>query len=251
MRSSLFSLSALLLAAAPAAGGQKTVYFNTPDGCRIEAFYLAPSSGAYVFVNTHGLGSDKNEWAGFQKQLAAAGYGYLSLDLRGHGRSLTCAGTELHYTSFSEANWKTASRDIEAAAIWLKNKGVSPRRLVFCGASVGANLSLKAAVQGAVKPEAVVLLSPGLSYAGVPTAENFTAPRTFRILTVAAREDGYAWESSAALNRAAMAKGLPTYALEGAGGHGVNMFKTPSVIPAILSWVADPGAAGKNDKIAP
>ena len=96
---------------------------------------------------------------------------------------------------------------------------------------------MKAAAEGALKPAAVVLLSPGLSYAGVKTADNFTAPRAFRILTVAAREDGYAWESSAALNRAATAKGLPAYAVEGYGGHGVNMFKAPSLIPAILSWL--------------
>ncbi len=237
MKRTIFAVILAALACAPAMAQQKTVHFTTLDSCRLEAFYLAPSSGSYVFINAHGLGSDKNEWAPLQNKLKSLGYGYLSLDLRGHGKSTTCGGKKVAYMFFSEEDWNAASRDIEAAAAWVKKKGVSPERIIFCGASVGANLSLKAAAEGAIKPAAVVLLSPGLSYAGVKTADNFRAPRAFRILTVASRVDGYAWESSAALNRAAMAKGLPAYNLEGYGGHGVNMFKTPSLIPAILAWV--------------
>lgn len=226
-----------LLACAPALAGQKTVHFTTGDGCRLEAFYLAPSSGAYVFINAHGLGSDKNEWASFQKALQAAGYGYLSLDLRGHGNSKTCGGKEIKYMFLSEEAWNGVSADIETAAAWLKKRGHPAGRLIFCGASVGANLSLKAAAEGKLKPAALILLSPGMEYAGVKSEAYFTAPRNFRVLSVAARQDGYAWESVLRLNRAAMAKGLRAYSLEAAAGHGVNMFGTPSVIPAILNWV--------------
>jgi len=244
MRITLFLLSLFLTT--PVWAQERTVVFTSTDNCRIEAFYLAPSSGALVFVNAHGLGSDKNEWGNFQKQLKAGGYGYLSLDLRGHGGSARCNGKKLRYTSLDEAGWNAASRDIEAGAAWLDKRGTPPERQVFCGASIGANLVLKAAAEGSLKPAALVLLSPGLNYAGVQTPGYFTAPRAFRVLTVASRADGYAWESAAALNRAAMAKGLPAYALEAAGGHGVDMFKTPSVIPAIISWAAQPAPAGKK-----
>lgn len=238
MKTNLFCLAAgLLLACAPARAQQKTVRFTTADGCRLEAFYLAPSSGAYVFINAHGLGSDKNEWGPFQDKLKSAGHGYLSLDLRGHGKSRTCGGKEVKYMFFSEADWNGASLDIETAAAWLKKRGLSPRRLVFCGASIGANLALKAAAEGALKPAAAVLLSPGLEYAGVKTESYFSAPREFRVLSLAARSDLYAWESVLRLNRAAMEKGLTAYSMEAAGGHGVNMFKYPSVIPAILAWL--------------
>ncbi len=234
----LFS-AALLFACGPAFAQQKTVHFTTPDGCRLEAFYLAPSSGSYVFINAHGLGSDKNEWSLLQKTLKSAGYGYLSLDLRGHGNSTVCGGKETKYMFFSEAGWNGVSLDIETAAAWLKKRGLPPQKMVFCGASIGANLSLKAAVEGALKPAALVLLSPGLEYAGVKTENYFIAPRDFKVLSAAARNDSYAWNSVMRLNRAAMEKGLPAYSLEAAGGHGVNMFKTPSLIPAILSWVSE------------
>ncbi len=235
----VFAAAFPVLAFATAQAGQKTVHITTKDGCLLEAFYLAPSSGSYIFLNAHGLGSDKNEWGSFQKELASAGYGYLSLDLRGHGNSSTCGGKKVKYLYFSEADWNRLSLDIEAGAAWLKKRGVSPQKMVFCGASVGANLSLKAASEGAIKPAALVLLSPGLEYAGVKTEDYFTRPRSFRVLSVAAREDGYAWQSVQLLNSEAMKKGLPAHSLEAEGGHGVNMFKTPSVIPAILSWVEE------------
>jgi alpha-beta hydrolase superfamily lysophospholipase len=230
---------ALFLACGPAQAAQKTVHFTTADGCRLEAFYLAPSSGSYVFINAHGLGSNKNEWGPFQEQLKNAGYGYLSLDLRGHGNSTACAGKETKYMFFSEASWNAVSLDIETAAAWLKKRGLRPQKMVFCGASIGANLSLKAAAEGSLKPAALVLLSPGLEYAGVKTEIYFSSPREFRILTVAAREDGYSWASVMRLNGTAMRKGLSAHSLEAAAGHGVNMFKTPSIIPAILSWLEE------------
>lgn len=235
MRNLFFA--AVLFCCGQASAQQKTVRFTTADGCRLEAFYLAPSSGAYVFINAHGLGSDKNEWGLFQEKLKNAGYGYLSLDLRGHGKSAACGGKTVKYLYFSEADWNRVSLDIETAAAWLRKRGVPPGRTVFCGASVGANLSLKAAAEGSLKPAALVLLSPGLEYAGVRAESYFSSPREFRLLSVAARSDLYAWESVLRLNRAAMEKGLSAYSLEAAGGHGVNMFKTPSVIPAVLAWV--------------
>ena len=233
-----FFLAALLaLAAAPARAGETTVKLKSADGCALEAFYLAPSTGGYIFINAHGLGSNKNEWGVFQEALRARGQGYLSLDLRGHGNSLACGGAAADYRNFTGADWNGVSRDIEAGAAWLKKKGVPARKMVFCGASIGANLALKAAARGKLKPAAVVLLSPGVEYAGVTTENNYAVKQPFRILMAASPDDPYAWQSRAYLAKAAQAKGLPADLLQGAGGHGVNMFKTPELMTAIIDWV--------------
>lgn len=230
--------AALLLAAAlPASAAQRTVKLATPDGCALEAFYLAPSSGALTFVNVHGLGSGKYEWDGFQKELKASGYGYLSLDLRGHGESSSCGGKKAAYMYFSGEEWNKASLDVETASAWLKGRGIKPSRQVFCGASIGANLVMKAAAEGAYKPAAVVMLSPGLEYAGVKSAPYFAARRAFPVLTAASPEDGYAWFSAVKLNEAGRAAGLTSSLLAGKGGHGVNMF-TPEFTRAVLDWAA-------------
>jgi len=238
MRKNIFAAALILLASVPARAQQKTIHFSSKDGCRIEAYYLAPSSGAYVFINSHGLGSGKYEWGPLQDELKKRGYGYLSLDLRGHGESKTCGGKPADYKLFTKEDWAGISRDIQGAAAYLKKRGVPAAKMIFCGASVGANLSLKAAVEGPVKPAAVILLSPGMEYAGVKTEDNFNAPRPFKVLVAASQNDPYAWQSSLLLIREAGAKGLPASFIDGGGGHGVNMFTTPATIPAILSWVA-------------
>lgn len=246
MKRKLFFGVIILFACSAARAQQQTVRFNTGDGCALEAFYLAPSSGSYVFINTHGLGSDKNEWAGFQAALAARGLGYLSLDMRGHGASLKCAGKAVSYRAFSKVDWNNISRDITAAAAWLRKKKIPASRLVFCGASIGANLSLKAAAEAGIKPAAVILLSPGLEYAGVKAEPYYAAAQPLRIFIAASEDDPYAWQSGNYL--AAAAKGLPAHFVAGAGGHGVNMFKGPGLMSGIIDWVSGPAqsAAVKN-----
>lgn len=247
MRFLIFSV-ALLAGAGHGFAGQRTVSFKSADGCALEAFYLAPSSGSYVFINAHGLGSDKNEWGPFQEALQKRGLGYLTPDLRGHGSSLNCAGKEVSYRTFTRADWNKVSGDIEAAAAWLRKKKTVSSKMVFCGASIGANLALKAAAEGVLKPAAVLLLSPGLDYAGVKTGENLAAARPARILIAASEDDGYAWQSASYLAAAAAAKGLPVHFKAGRDGHGVNMFREPELLSGIIDWVLDTGkaAAKKN-----
>ncbi|OGR96305.1 MAG: hypothetical protein A2016_03695 [Elusimicrobia bacterium GWF2_62_30] len=234
-----FAAILLLLYCAPARAQQKTVRFNTRDGCRIEAAYLAPaSSGAFVFINTHGLGSAKYEWGPLQDALKKRGYGYLSLDMRGHGQSKTCGGKTADYKTFTKADWSKVSLDIEAAAAFLKKNGTAPGRIIFCGASIGANLSLKAAAEGRIKPRALVLLSPGLDYAGVRAGDFLPDSKQVKLLISAAADDTYAWRSGGQLTQQARGKDLPAAFLDGGSGHGANMFTTPATIPAILAWAA-------------
>ena len=240
-----FLLFFALLAMACPAKAEHIVSFTSADGCKIEAFYQATSTGGYVFINAHGLGSNKSEWGSFQDALEERGQGYLSLDLRGHGASLTCGGAGTDYKYFTKADWNKVSRDIEAGAAWLKQKGVSAKKMVFCGASIGANLALKAAAQGTLKPAAVVLLSPGLEYAGVTTENNYAVKQSFKILIAASQDDPYAWQSRAWLAKAARAKGLPVNLMEGKSGHGVSMF-SPELMTAIIDWVfKTPGRKAK------
>ena len=232
-----FLASLLALSSTPARAGEVTVNLTSSDGCELEAFYLAPSSGGYVFVNAHGLGSNKNEWASFQDALEERGQGYLSIDLRGHGASLTCGGAAADYKTFTKADWSKVYLDIEAGAAWLKRKGVPAKKMIFCGASIGANLALKAAVLGKLKPAAVVLLSSGLNYAGVTTENYLGVKQPFRLLIAASQDDPYAWQSGARLAKAAHNKGLAVNLLEGKSGHGVNMFKAPELMTDIIDWV--------------
>jgi len=221
----------------PAASAGETVRFKTADGCEIEASYQAASSGSYVFVNTHGLGSDRNEWRTLEDRLKKKGYGYLSLDLRGHGRSLRCSGKPADYKTFSPARWAGLSADIRAAADFLKGRKVPQNRLVLCGASIGANLSLKAAAEG-LKPAGIVLLSPGLSYAGVEAGAFLKDLGAAPLLLAASENDAYAWESAGYLTVQAKSRNLAAVFRAGTGGHGANMLSEarPELLDYILAW---------------
>lgn len=231
-------LTALLLSPLPACrAGEKKVVFRTDDGCRLEAFYLAPSSGSMVFVNSHGLGSDKNEWSRFDAELAKAGFGYLSLDLRGHGASLKCGARGVSYREFGPGAWGLLSKDIRAAMAFLKAKKVPARRVILCGASIGANLSAKAAAEGPA-PAGVALLSPGLAYAGVAIMDFFPSGPGKRFFAAAAPDDGYAWKSSLQLAGLAKERSVPFVFKAGAAGHGVRMFEAPgsTLADELMNW---------------
>jgi len=212
------------------------VHFKTAGGCLLEAAYRAPSSGGLVFVNTHGLGSNREEWRVLERKVSAKGHGYLSLDLRGHGKSAECAGKKLDYHAFSSAQWGELSADIAAAAGFLKTRKIPENRLILCGASIGANLSLKAAAEG-VKPAALLLLSPGLSYAGVEADPLFKRLGRVPVLIAASRNDPYAWKS-AELLADGYKYAVPVGFAAGAGGHGAGMLSEdrPELLKRILDW---------------
>ena len=234
-----YSIFLLFVCAAGPAGAVETVRFTTPDGCGIEALYQAPSTGAYVFVNVHGLGSDKSEWKVLEAELRKKGLGYLSLDLRGHGGSLDCGGEAADYRLFDAARWGSLSGDIKAAAAFLKSKGIPVRRLLLCGASIGANLSLKAVMEG-LRPAGIILLSPGLVYAGIGAEDFFKSDLGIPLFIAASRSDDYSWSSSNYLAAQADVSGIRVVFRAGVGGHGVNMLteeKPPGMIGALLAWV--------------
>ena len=219
------------------AAGRETVSFKTSGGCVLEAVYQAASSGSYVFVNTHGLGSGKGEWRVLEGRLKKKGYGYLSLDLKGHGGSLRCPGGRADYKTFSAEQWAGLSADIRAAADYLKSRKVPQKRLVLCGASIGANLSLKAAAEG-LSPAGIVLLSPGLSYAGIEAGAYLESFGAIPLLMAASGDDAYAWESTGQLTARAKLRGLPAVFRAGPGGHGANMLSEarPELLNYILDW---------------
>ncbi|MCX5785582.1 MAG: alpha/beta fold hydrolase [Elusimicrobia bacterium] len=231
--------------------------FKTSDGCLIAASYGAPAKGKLVFVNIHGLGSNKGEWGAFEKILKARSAGWLSLDLRGHGQSLECAGIKADYRAFGPGDWNAAAKDIAAAVDWLKKRKIPASRTALCGASVGANLALKAAVDHSLKPAAVIMLSPGLVYAGVGIEEYFLRPLPFSLLLAASPDDYYAWQSSMRLFEEARIQKLPASSKQPAGhsapahsekavfrqgvsGHGVNMFSGAGapLMEEIALWAA-------------
>ena len=166
----LLALSCVLCA-------QDKVSLRTADKWNIAALYEPSQNGKYV-VLLHDLGSKKEEYPSFSRALSKAGFGYLALDLRGHGQSVNINT----YTNFSKTGvdneFNKMTRDVDAAIDYLKGKGASESNIFLLGAGLGANVAAKS-LPFHPRLGGVVLLTPSLKNRDVLTMvgiKNFKGP---------------------------------------------------------------------------
>jgi pimeloyl-ACP methyl ester carboxylesterase len=219
----------------------KKVTWTTPDGVRLEGRYQPRSGpGHLVWVLLHGLGSDQNEWLDFACQLAKQGDGFLIYDARGHGASKqTESGGKLDYREFRTlgpgSEWDRMIGDLASAVDFIHHKfTLNAHGIAVGGASLGANVALAYASQ---HPEvhALILLSPGLQYAGIGSQEPFRNFGTRPVFIAASPGDSYAYASVQQLR--SMRSDDDIRYVEGPGAaHGVNMFG-PAFTPKLLDWL--------------
>lgn len=119
--------------------------FQTQDGWSISGLYQEAEPEQKTVLLLHDLGKTYADFTAFANQLKEKGFGYLALDLRGHGKSVN-KGV---YSSFAKEgvdnDYNKMTRDINAAMDYLKGKGVAEEEVFFVGAGMGANVAAKAA----------------------------------------------------------------------------------------------------------
>jgi len=152
----LFFLTGTLMAQ-PSEGprAEERVTLTTDDGWNLNARYLRAAENAPTLVLIHSQKSDLNEWKLWFDYLKRYGYGYIAMDLRGHGNSfLMPDGSTTTYRAFaisgSNNEFNKMIRDVEAAITYLSTNGVTGNRIILAGSVLGANLAIKAA---AIHPE--------------------------------------------------------------------------------------------------
>jgi dienelactone hydrolase len=110
------------------------VTFTTSDGVRLSAWYIPSRNGAAV-VFRHGAGSTRSNVLDQAIVVAAAGYGTLLVDARGHGES---GGRAMDF------GWH-GTRDLTAALSWVERQpGVDPERIAVLGLSMGGEEAIGA-----------------------------------------------------------------------------------------------------------
>lgn len=121
----------------------QAVTLDTSDGWALSAVYKAPKEQTRTVILLHDLGKDKTAFSKFASSLGRAGFGYLALDLRGHGQSVN----QGEYSSFAreglDNEFNKMPRDVDAAVSYLQKKGVDPQDMVLLGAGLGANVAAK------------------------------------------------------------------------------------------------------------
>ncbi len=208
-----------------AAGDVKAVEITTADGVVLTGTFYAPNAaGKPAVVMLHMVGGQRGDWDTLARQLQAAGFAALTVDLRGHGGSQ------------GERDWGKMTADAAAAFAWLSSRSeADPTRIGFIGASIGANLSLNfAATQPAVK--AVALLSPGLDFQGVKTEGAIVTYGPRPLLLIASSEDTESASAVVTLDKLALGK--RTVKMYEGQGHGTRMLgRQNGVEELILDWL--------------
>lgn len=196
------------------------------DGLLLQgSYYSAAQRPAPGILMLHQGGSDRHAWDALALQLQRAGYAVLAIDLRGYGAT---GGTP---------DWTRAPADVAAALSQLAElPGISPGRLAVVGAGIGANLGLNACADRA-GCSAAVLLSPGLDYLGITTANAMPRMAQRPVLIVASENDDNNPADSVTLD--GLAQGPHRLVIYPAAGHGTEMFSAqPDLIPLITEWLA-------------
>lgn len=151
----------------------------TEDGWQLNAKWMKPVRENNVFLLIHSQKKDLMEWKTWFPEIERYGYGYLAVDLRGHGLStLTPDGSTTSYRSFSiegfDNEYNKMIRDIDGALIWLSSNTVSENRVVLVGSWLGANLAIKAAAINSNIPMTVAIY-PSLNINSVLTVNPLRA----------------------------------------------------------------------------
>lgn len=204
-------------------GKPEQIVLTAQDGVRLAGAYVHADQPRAAALLLHMMPATKESWSAFASRLSALGVASLAIDLRGHGASRQGPHGAIDYKEFDDAEHQAKRLDVEAALSWLRER-LPGLPLIAAGASIGANLALRAMADHA-DVAAVLAISPGLDYHGVATPD---ASRRFRAgqkaLLAASREDEYAALSVERLAGTPTEGGIETLLLDGAG-HGTTMLE--------------------------
>jgi pimeloyl-ACP methyl ester carboxylesterase len=244
----LLSLLAVVRPVSADSFWQKLIWTNADGIQLVGTYHPAQTPGAYTWVLLHGLGSVKEEWDAFARQAAGQGDGIYIYDARGHGESTNLkAGGTVSYKDWQTAGpgspWSMMPSDLAFVVQMLQKKyGLSDQRIAVGGASLGANVALVYASSHASVP-ALILLSPGIEYAGIQTPSAFYAYRGRPVFIAASPNDTYAFSSVHRL--ADLTPGPACKVVDGPGGHGVKMLDD-EFSKTLLDWMK--GLHGNRDR---
>jgi pimeloyl-ACP methyl ester carboxylesterase len=175
-------------------------------------------------------------------RLAAQGFHVLALDMRGHGDSAD--GPDGKPVSISrdatrdknENPFLKMHMDAKAGLDFLKAKGAPADRLGIVGASVGCSIALHTAVLHPEHVAAVVLMTPGTSYLGVPSTEHAPLFGKRPALILSSEEE--AAEGARPLKALMADSNVKLILYPQKRIHGTHMFgKVPGVEAEIIHWL--------------
>ena len=244
----LWTCAALFLPASGAfcaSNDETRITLTTEDGWNLNARYLKAAKDAPTVVLIHTQKSDLTEWEPWFKPMKRYGFGYLAMDLRGHGNSFMMPdGSTTSWKSFAvsgaDNEYNHMLRDVDAAIAYLSTNSVTGDRIVLAGSVLGANLAIK---EGAIHPEIamVIAISPALNVNDVLSVNPLRAYGKRPLLMIAGADKERQYKEFQLLNdiaKTALGKTNVTVIVE-AKGIGPTLV-TKYNVRRVLDWIKNP-----------
>ena len=218
-------------------GQPESIVLTAQDGVRIAGASLNADQPRAAALLLHMMPATKESWSAFAFRLSERGVASLAIDLRGHGDSTNGPAGALDYRTFSDAEHQAARLDVEAALDWLSAR-YHGRPLLIAGASIGANLAIRAMAEHA-NLRAGLALSPSLEYRGVKTEDAVARLRQDqRLRLVASEEDAYSLSGVKRLAQEKTQGKIESDLLESAGHGTAILERDPAFAERALEWLS-------------
>jgi len=199
-------------------------------------WYEASSDVKRWALLLHMMPATKESWRAFAVKLNERGISCLAIDERGHGASTeTEHGERLDYTTMEDQTGKDL--DVDASIRWMKERGMMEDQLAIVGASVGANLAIRALTRHE-EIRMAIALSPVMETHKIELED--VMPKvsgTQKVLLCSSTEDDP--ESFSAINDLHDLNREHSFriVLEHAG-HGTDLFKNdPEFMEQMIEWI--------------
>jgi len=211
---------AFLLALAAAVSAE-TVRFKTADGVEIVADFHAAGKNAPTVICLPMYRHARASYAPLLGPLAKKGFNVCVLDLRGHGESAPELAERVR--GRDAAVFNAMHEDVAAAIDFLeREKSCDVTRIGIVGASVGCSVAVDATVRRPHNVRALVLLTPGAKYLGVPTLKHLERWPGTRVFTFCSFEEEKT--SKPVVDALDAHKGSNYMFFDQKGIHGTRMF---------------------------
>mgnify|MGYP001584705412 CR=1 FL=1 len=214
------------------------ISLTTNDNIKIAANLYGVENPVGWLILVHMMPSTKESYADLAERLQNLGYESLSIDLRGHGESDEGPNG---YFNFSDSQHQKSIFDLGATVDYLmKTREARPDKIVFIGASFGANLLLQYISEHA-EFKTAVLLSAGLNYRGVktePLVKNLKIGQ--KVFFISSRDDDDNSQENSELYQLLPdeVKKDSEIKIYDSGGHGTDMLENqPDLIGLIVEFI--------------
>lgn len=220
--------------------------YKTPDNWTIRGVYLEAKGTGKTFLLLHGRTRTKEEWLRLAKSLERAGYGYIAIDLRGHGDSATGPdGQPAPWQKFratrQENPWADMGLDAQGAISWAVSQGVPEESIGIIGDDIGGLIGLRYAAVHPKVPD-VVMLSPAMQYLDVTSVNAMRAYTSRPVLMIYSELDRTAARDTPVLYEFAKRSAGPdkAYMIAVPKVHGYWLSANGPIIRDVMDWLANP-----------